>query len=71
MVFAPTGALLLDLFHPGHKNRCLINLAGSCGHRDLSLDGRSTNQAGDRQLEYSVDIPAALKMLETASLPPR
>jgi hypothetical protein len=71
MVFAPTGALLLDLFHPGHKNRCLINLAGSCGHRYLSLDGRSTNQAGDRQLEYSVDIPAALKMLETASLPPR
>ena len=62
-LFAPPGARLLELFHPQHKNRCYVNIAAACGHHYASLDGRSANQAGDRQLEYTIDVPAVLQMV--------
>jgi hypothetical protein len=55
LVFAPPGALLMELFHPEHKNRCYINLAAACGHRYASVDGQATEAAGGK-LEYSIDI---------------
>ena len=64
MIFAPPGATLLELFHPNHKNRCYINLATECGHRYACLDGLATNGINDRQMEYSVDIPAVLETLK-------
>ena len=63
LLFAPRGALLVELFHPQHKNRCYINLAAACGHRYASLDGHPANRAGDKRLEYTVDVPAVLKAL--------
>lgn len=57
LAFAPPGALLVELFHPNHKNRCYVNLAAACGHRYLGLDGKAEEAAG-RRLEYSVDIAA-------------
>ena len=63
LFFAPPGAMLLELFHPQHKNHCYINIAAACGQRYASLDGHSANQAGDRQLEYTIDIPAVLKLI--------
>lgn len=63
LIFAPPGALLLELFHPQHKNLCYVNIAAACGHRYASLDGHSANQAGDRQLEYTIDVPAVLQMI--------
>ena len=63
LVFAPPGALLLELFHPQHKNRCYVNLAAACGHRYASLDGRATQHAGAKRLEYKVDVSAVLRTL--------
>lgn len=63
LVFAPPGALLLELFHPQHKNRCYVNLAAACGHRYAGLDGRATNRAGDRQLEYSIDVATVVRLI--------
>ena len=63
MVFAPPGALLFELFHPRHKNRCYVNLAAACGHRYASLDGRATHDAKDRELTYAVDVPSVLRTL--------
>jgi capsular polysaccharide biosynthesis protein len=63
LLFAPPGALLLELFHPQHKNRCYVNLAAACGHRYASLDGLPTNQTGDKELEYHVDVPAVLQVI--------
>ena len=57
LVFAPRGALLMELFHPEHKNRCYINLAAACGHRYVALDGQAGKVTGGT-LEYSVDIAA-------------
>ena len=57
LVFAPRGALLMELFHPEHKNRCYINLAAACGHRYVALDGKAGKATGGT-LEYSVDIAA-------------
>jgi capsular polysaccharide biosynthesis protein len=63
LVFAPPGALLFELFHPQHKNNCYVNLAAACGLRYASLDGRATNRAADRRLEYEIDVPAVLRTL--------
>ncbi len=63
LVFAPPGALLLELFHPQHKNRCYVNLAAACGHRYAGLDGCATNRAGDRQLEYSIDVATVVRLI--------
>ncbi len=64
MIFAPPGATVLELFHPQHKNRCYINLAAACGHRYASLDGTSLNHADDQRLEYAVDVPDVLKLIQ-------
>jgi len=64
MIFAPPGALLLELFHPQHKNRCYVNLAAACGHRYASLDGHAANDVGERRLKYAIDISAVLETLE-------
>ncbi len=74
LIFAPRGALLFELFHPQHKNRCYVNLAAACGHRYASLDGCAINHAKKRQLEYTVDVLAVLKILEEkghSDSPPR
>jgi capsular polysaccharide biosynthesis protein len=63
VVFAPPGALLFELFHPAHKNSCYSNLANACGHRYACLDGRATDRAGARQLEYTMDISAVLRLI--------
>lgn len=64
LVFTPPGALLFELFHPQHKNRCYVNLAAACGHRYASLDGQATQSVEAKQLEYKVDVAAVLKKLE-------
>lgn len=66
LVFAPPGALLLELFHPQHKNRCYVNLAAAGGHRYASLDGQPINQADSQRLEYTVDVVAVLQTLQKA-----
>jgi hypothetical protein len=63
LVFAPPGALLLELFHPEHKNRVFVNLAKVCGHRYASLDGYATNDIGERQLKYVVDVSTVLQLV--------
>ena len=67
LVFAAPGALLLELFHPQHKNRCYVNLAAACGHRYASLDGRAIQHADARRLEYVVDVSAVLRVLAEKS----
>jgi len=64
MVFALPGALTVEFFHPQHKNRCYENLAAACGHSYVGLDGRGTNAAGDKQLEYVVDVAAVCDALK-------
>lgn len=64
LAFAPPGVRLLELFHPQHKNRCYVNLAAACGHRYASLDGRATSAPGERGLEYAVDVPAVLQVMD-------
>ena len=63
MVFAPPGALLFELFHPQHKNRCYASLAAACGHHYASLEGRATPAAGNKESKYQVDVEAVLKQV--------
>ncbi len=63
LVFAPPGALLLELFHPQHKNRCYVNLAAAAGHRYASLEGRAINRPNARPLKYTVDVATVLQMV--------
>jgi hypothetical protein len=67
LVFAPPGALLLELFHPQHKNRCYVNLATACGHRYASLDGRPINRSGSNALEYLIDVATMMAHIRTLS----
>lgn len=64
LLFAPTGARLLELFHPLHKNRCYVNLAAACGHHYASLDGTVTNQPGAENLEYRVEVDEVLALVQ-------
>lgn len=63
VVFAPPGALFVDLFHPQHTNSALANLAQACGHTYASLAGQAANHAGDKQLDYTIDVPVVLRMI--------
>ncbi|MGH7980799.1 MAG: glycosyltransferase family 61 protein, partial [Limisphaerales bacterium] len=63
LIFAPPGASLIELFHPEHKNRCYVNLARACGHRYAALDGTPADHSGRRQLEYTADVPAVLRLI--------
>lgn len=63
VVFAPPGALFIDLFHPQHTNSALANLAKACGHTYASLAGQVANSADGKQLEYSIDVPTVLRMI--------
>ena len=63
LIFAPPGALLLELFHPQHKNRAIVNLAAACGHRYACLDGQPINRPGDNALEYLIDIAAVMEQI--------
>lgn len=67
LIFAAPGALLVELFHPGHKNRCYVNIADACGHQYAALDGRRTNSSANRQLEYAVDVPAVVRLTRDIS----
>jgi len=67
LVFAPPGALLVELFHPQHKNLCYANLAAACGHRYASLDGRAIPHDDARRLENTVDVSAVLETIEANS----
>ncbi len=64
VVFMEPGGSVVELFHPRHKNRCYVNLAAVGGHRYASLDGYITNNTGDRQLEYRIDVASVLEILE-------
>ena len=64
MVFAPAGALVVEFFHPQHKNRCYENLAAACGHRYASLDGEATERNHERRLEYRIDTADILDTLD-------
>jgi capsular polysaccharide biosynthesis protein len=64
LVFAPPGAMLFELFHPQHKNRCYANLAAACGHRYASMDGQPVERPGSRALEYTVDVAAVGRRIE-------
>jgi capsular polysaccharide biosynthesis protein len=64
LVFAPPGALLLELFHPQHKNRCYANLAAACQHRYASLDGEIVEPANPEKLEYKVAVAAVLQAID-------
>jgi len=64
LIFAPPGALLIELFHPQHKNRCYVNLAKACGHRYAGLDGHPVERDGDGKLEYSIDVDAVVRLAE-------
>jgi capsular polysaccharide biosynthesis protein len=64
MIFAPPGALLLELFHPQHKNRCYVNLAAACGHRYACLDGQSIIRPGDKSLAYRMAASAIMRILK-------
>lgn len=63
LLFAPPGALMVEIFNPQHKNRCYVNLASTCNHRYASLDGQNLNVPGARQLEYSVDVATVLRIV--------
>lgn len=63
IVFAAPRTLVFELFHPRHKNECYVNLAAACGHQYASLDGEALTQTKDRQLEYRVDVPRVLAIL--------
>jgi len=67
LLFAPPGALLLELFHPRHKNRCYVNIAAACGHRYIGLDGFSKDRDGEPCLQYTVDVANVLKTLQNAA----
>jgi capsular polysaccharide biosynthesis protein len=64
MIFAPAGALILELFHPQHRFDCYPDLAEICGHRSVALEGMAINHSNDPKLEYMVDISAVLRVAE-------
>jgi hypothetical protein len=64
VVFAPPGTLLVELFHPQHKNRCYANLAAACGHRYASLDGRAIPHDDTKRLENTVDVSTVMKLID-------
>ena len=64
LLFAPPGALLMELFHPQHKNRCFVNIAAACGHRYASLDGFSNDRDGERHLHYAIEVGTVLEILK-------
>jgi hypothetical protein len=61
MIFAPPDALLVEVFHPQHKNRCYVNLATACSHRYAGLEGDAINRPGARRLEYTIDVAAVVR----------
>ena len=66
MVFAPIGALLVELFHPDKQNQTYRNLAAACGLRYASFVGRRTRDPGrpdDRDAEFTIEIPEVLRLL--------
>ena len=67
LIFSPPGALLLELFHPQHKNRCYVNIAAACGHRYVGMDGFSNDRDGEAHLQYTVNIAAVLETLKNAA----
>lgn len=63
MVFAPPGAIVMEFFHPQHKNRVYENLAAASGHQYVSLDGHAIPHVSAKELECTVDIPAILQAI--------
>lgn len=66
MIFAPPGGLMLELFHPRHKNNCFVNIAAACGLHYKGLDGKPLGRSERRTLEYSIDILGVLEKLRFA-----
>src|ERR1700677_3497143 len=66
LIFAPRGARLLELFHPQYKNRYYVSVAAACGHHYASVDGQAVECPGSRELEYSVDVAAVVRMIGEA-----
>jgi hypothetical protein len=63
LIFAPPGALMVEIFHPQHKNRSYLTLAAACGHRYASLDGQALSRDNPRQLDCSIDVPAVVRIV--------
>ena len=66
MVFAPPGALLVELFHPDNQNQTYRNLAAACGLRYAGVVGRRSRDLArhdDRDAEFSVEIEEILRPL--------
>lgn len=63
LMFAPPGAFVIELFHPGHKNGSHASLASICGHRHAGLDGEPAGRKPN-VLEYRVDVAAVLRKLQ-------
>lgn len=66
MIFAPPGGLMLELFHPHHKNNCYVNIAATCGLHYEGLDGEPLGGSERQMLEYSIDILGVLETLRRA-----
>jgi len=66
LVFAPPGALLVELFHPDNQNQTYRNLARACGLRYASLVGRRTRDLAhhdDGDAEFTIEIAEILQLL--------
>ncbi|HEV2330865.1 MAG TPA: glycosyltransferase family 61 protein [Verrucomicrobiae bacterium] len=64
IIFAPCGALIVELLHPQYRWGCYPYLAKTCGHRCVGLEGKMINRANDSKLKYSVDVSAVLEALK-------
>jgi len=66
MVFAPAGALLVELFHPDIVRPTYKNLAAACGLRHAAVIGQRTDdgpQTDHRRMKFKVSVPEVLQIL--------
>lgn len=66
LVFAPPGALLVELFHPDNRNPIYQNVAAACGLRHASLIGDRTRKLvrhDDDRAEYVIKVADVLRLL--------
>jgi capsular polysaccharide biosynthesis protein len=66
MVFAPAGALLIELFHPDVLRPTYKNLSTACGLQYTAVVGQRTNNLGqtdDRWAEFAINVPEVLQIL--------
>ncbi len=64
MIFMPPGGFVLELNHPGHMNRCYVNLAAACGHRHAALTGQGQAGSSRHQMPFQMDVAMVCRSLE-------